>query len=150
MTKYAGIGLGLAAGLTLHARSTGSGLRVVRLDSCGSNRAYGESYDLPHALRAASRDYVRYLEGDKQPWKRRYMTGTSKVSSPVDGILTECGSMRGVMKRDEVVLEVCSFDDKLKVSASGSTFEEAYRALNMKSADFDKLYDEIRKRGRKK
>lgn len=84
----------LRDGHQLHAFSSGGGLRVVRIETTdGELVGYGEAPQVEEALVHAAKDYQLGHETYEQQYSGEnsrydhYLTGTTEVSSPLDGHL---------------------------------------------------------------
>ena len=99
-------------GHQMRAFSSGGGLRVVRIeDQEGTLVGYGEAPQIEDALSHASENYVtretyqqQYSgEGARYP---HYMTGTTEISSPLDGWVRWGHDFKAYADGEDVVVEL--------------------------------------------
>jgi len=123
-----GIDEALKKGYILRAFLSGGGLRVIRIEDGhnGPLKGYGEHPNLKPALRRASKDY---LSGGK-PYECVYLTGTTQTEDNLDLWVKVGRKLWAEKKGEEIHLEARAWNYKPVISATGETFEKAYKTLN--------------------
>lgn len=107
-----GIEKALEDGCKIHGFRSGGGLRVVRIEQAGILKGYGEHPSADHALHHANEDFLaggrEYNDVyDKQ--HLHYLTGSTEMTSPLDGWLRRGNTFDASKISGQVVLELFGY-----------------------------------------
>lgn len=127
--EHPGIDQALERGNRLHGFLSGGGLRVIRLELDGELKGYGEHPNVDEALIHASEDFSAggrdYYEvyGKLYP---HYLTGSSEITSPLDGWLLRGRTIDAYrVYRGKVRVELTGMNKKIAETGEGQDFNAA-------------------------